>query len=206
MCLYRDFNQQIMKGTQMKKLFLTFCLLLPTLFANAEQPLTKDLVVNLQSTMTQLEKLQDKYPALKEEDMNANLFNTKNQLALIEAAGATNAIEKVVKGAGFDDIESFLEYAQRMTSSMFTVMKEQMPPGMNMDALIKRQESTLSAMKSSGLPETTIAEMKKGLAEMKAQAEMMEKAAVHAKPGDVSFMRQNLAWVMQQFEASMGAN
>ncbi len=205
MCLCRDFNQQIMKGTQMKKLFLTFCLLLPTLFANAEQPLTKDLVVNLQSTMTQLEKLQDKYPALKE-DMNANLFNTKNQLALIEAAGATNAIEKVVKGAGFDDIESFLEYAQRMTSSMFTVMKEQMPPGMNMDALIKRQESTLSAMKSSGLPETTIAEMKKGLAEMKAQAEMMEKAAVHAKPGDVSFMRQNLAWVMQQFEASMGAN
>ena len=77
---------------------------------------------------------------------------------------------------------------------------------MNMDALIKRQESTLSAMKSSGLPETTIAEMKKGLAEMKAQAEMMEKAAVHAKPGDVSFMRQNLAWVMQQFEASKGAN
>ena len=190
----------------MKKLLFAFCLLIPTFLANAEQALSKDLIANLQSTMMQLEKLQDKFPALKEEDMNANLFNTKNQLALIEAAGATDAIEKVVKSAGFDDIESFLQYAQRMTSSMFAVMKEQMPPGMNMDAMIKQQESALSAMKSSGMPESAMAEMKKGIADMKTQAEMMEKAVVHAKPGDVSFMRENLPWVMQQFEASMGAN
>lgn len=67
----------------MKKLFLTFCLLLPICVANAQQPLTRDLVANLQSTMIQLEKLQDKFPALSEEDMNANLFDTKNQLVRI---------------------------------------------------------------------------------------------------------------------------
>lgn len=128
------------------------------------------------------------------------------KLALIEAAGATGAIEKVVKSAGFDDIESFLEYAQRITSSMFAVMKEQMPSGMNMSAIIQQQESALSAMKSSGMPETALAEMKKGITDMKAQAAMMEKAVVHAKPDDVSFMRENVPWVMQQFEASMSAN
>ena len=104
--------------------------MLPGITFAGDKPLTKELVSALQGAMGTLENLQNRYPGLKEEELNANLFDTKAQLALIDAAGATGEVERVVKAAGFDDIESFLGYAQRMMSSMFAVMKEQMPADM----------------------------------------------------------------------------
>lgn len=188
----------------MKRLLLILCLLLPSISFAGDGPLTKELIKTLQGAMSQLEGLENKFPSLKEQDMNESMFDTKKQLALIEAAGATSEVERVVKAAGFDDIESFLGYTQRMMSSMFAVMKEQMPGGMDMQAMIQQQESALAAMKSSGMPEAALQQMIQGIEEMKQQALRMQKAAGHAQPADVSFMRENFGWIMQQFDANMG--
>ena len=188
----------------MKKLILIVAMLMSNIVFGAEQPMSKEIITSLQAAMEKLERLEGKFPALDEEKLNANMFDTKAQLALIEAAGATEAVERAIKSVGFDDIETFINYAQRMTSSMFAVMQEQMPAGMTMGDLIKQQESALESMKSSGLPEAALQEMQKGIADMKTQQSMMENAVSHAKSEDIAFMRNNFPWVMQQFESGFG--
>lgn len=188
----------------MKKFAFLLFVLLPSMTWAADKPFSKDLLMSLQNAMTQLQTLETQFPELNDEKMSGVMFDTDAQLALIDAAGATPAVEKIVTSAGFDSIESFLGYAQRMMSSMFSVMKEQMPAGLDMGQMIQQQEGMLQSMKSQGLPAESLKEMEQAIAQMKTQATMMDKAVAHAKPEDVSFMRDNLGWVMQQMEGALG--
>ncbi|GLS25146.1 hypothetical protein [Marinibactrum halimedae] len=186
----------------MKTFMFIVGLFLSPLTWPADKPFTKDLLSSLQSTMMQLEDLEQQFPALQNEKVDEDLFDTKAQLTLIESAGATDAVTKVVKSAGFEGIEPFLRYTQRMMSSIYVVMTEQMPASMNMDAMIQQQESMLASMKSSGMPDTTLQEMQNSIQEMRFEALKIEKAAKQAKPEDITFMRENMGWVMQKFEST----
>jgi hypothetical protein len=188
----------------MKPLIIFITLVLVSFHSFAEQALSKPLIEKYFATIEKFQVLENKYPAM-EKDLESLMQMTPDAaINKIKGLSAFGDIEKIVKMAGYDSFEQFYQQSYRIMSSMFAVQMQNMPAGMeSMSGMLK---GTLDRMKKSGMPDDMIKKMEKELAEQQANLTSMETLAKSASSQDVTFMKDNMMWLMSLMPNGIGTN
>jgi hypothetical protein len=180
----------------MKKIIITLSILLMSFIANAEQALSKDLILKYFNVTDQLEILELDNSSMLEEISDVMLLDRKEALRIVKSLDKYPQIKSITDSAGFTNFENFLDIGYRVIGSMYAVQLKKNPELMNIQNFTAVIESQIESMKKRNMPKEVIEEMEREVASQKNAIESMSKAAKDASSVDITFIDNNFEWLM----------
>ena len=177
----------------MKKILIILAMMSQSIWAYADQPLNKVIVEAFIQASANLDTLESKYPDIFQRADQFSNLEDEQFIQYMESSAAYPDIKRALFSSGFQSLEDFVSISKRLMASMYAVQIEQMPAGLNINAMM---ESGILAMKQTGASAEMIAEMQIDLDRQKAEMEEMNQAAKNVSAQDKKFARDNMAWLM----------
>lgn len=175
-------------------------ILLLTFFSNtllAASPLNKNTAEQYFSATRGLEVFEENHPEIAERFDSSDYTDKEKLMEMVQKDPQFSALEKVVKASGLSSFEAFYDLGIKITGAMMAIQMEQMPAGMSMEQMFSTQEASIERMKSMGVPKAELDKMKQEVEKQKAGIANMMKLAQHASEQDKAFVRENMAWIME---------
>lgn len=182
----------------MNKTSLLLMLVLATFsaFSQAEKVLSKDLITAFQQMSQQWEALEVKYPELSASIDDFDFTKPEQIIAQLKNSKAYPQIKSMLAQHDFSSIEEYYNTAMRVMGGMMDYQMNNMPEGMDIDAMTKMLKQNIAQMKASNAPSAMIDEMKKQLASMEKNMIKMKEAMKNTTEEDRKFFKDNAQWIM----------
>ena len=168
--------------------------------ALAEIALSKATAMQYFDAIKKLQIFEKNNPELAARLNSSDFLNKEKFMSMITREPKFGELENQVKLSGLPNFEAFYELGIRVTGGMMAVQMEQMPQGMNIEQLLSSQQQTIDQMKAANLPQAQIDQMSQQLQKQRKNMEQMVALAKRASAEDIAFVKDNIAWLMQNMQ------
>jgi len=180
----------------MKNIIAVIVLMSLPLWANAAQPLSRELIKSFYAVSTKLDGLESKYPKTFKAADELGMSKKSEIIQLLKSSKAYPDIKSILSSNGFNGLTDYFAVSERFMGSMYSVQMEKMPKGMKLDAATTSFKESIRQMKKSGAPAGVIAEMEANLKQQQIYQKNMQRAAKDASKADKKFVSENFDWLM----------
>ena len=182
----------------MKKtsIFIAMLLMIFSSLSQAEQTLSKKLIISFQQLSQQWETLDVDYPELSASLDEMDLSQPKKIIAQLKNSKAYPKIKSILANSDFDTIEEYYDVAVRVMGGMMAYQMQNMPEGMDVDSITAMLKSSITQMKTNNAPKSMIDKMQKQLADMEKSMNNMKEAMKNTSAADMKFISDNAEWFM----------
>jgi len=182
----------------MKKesMFLAVVLLFISTFSQAEQALSRDLIISFQKVSEQWEALEVNYPDLSVSLDEVDLSQAEKLISQLTNSKAYPQIKSILAEYDFSTIEEYYDVATRVMGGMMSYQMQNIPEAMNVDSMVQMLKQNIEQMKASNAPSSMVNEMENQLAGMERNMRNMKEAMKNTSTADIKFISDNAQWIM----------
>ena len=188
----------------LKPLFFVFISACAGLFhvsAHAEQALSKALIEQYVKTTAQLDELLIAHPDVEQQLSEAMMMDKSQRSALIRSMAIYPEVEAIISDQGFDSVESFLDFSERVSGATINVEMKQTANEMSLDDYIKQMKEQIVEMKKQGSSQALVNEMEATINMQMNSMQYILDIAKNSSAEDIKFATDNYEWLMQMLES-----
>jgi hypothetical protein len=188
----------------LKPLFFVCISACATLFhvsAHAEQALSKALIEQYVKTTAQLDELLIAHPDVEQQLSEAMMMDKSQRFALIHSMAIYPEVEAIISDQGFDSVESFLDFSERVSGATINVEMKQTANEMSLDDYIKQMKEQIVEMKKQGSSQALVNEMEATINMQMNSMQYILDIAKNSSAEDIKFATDNYEWLMQMLDS-----
>jgi len=171
-------------------------LLFISTFSQAEQALSRDLIISFQKVSEQWEALEVNYPDLSVSLDEVDLSQAEKLISQLTNSKAYPQIKSILAEYDFSTIEEYYDVATRVMGGMMSYQMQNIPEAMNVDSMVQMLKQNIEQMKASNAPSSMVNEMENQLAGMERNMRNMKEAMKNTSTADIKFISDNAQWIM----------
>ncbi|AZQ84155.1 hypothetical protein EKO29_09050 [Colwellia sp. Arc7-635] len=181
---------------------ISACSMLFNVSAYAEQALSKPLIEQYVKTTAQLDELLIAHPDVEQQLSEAMMMDKSQRSALIRSMAIYPKVDDIISGQGFDSVEVFLDFSERVSAATINVEMKQTQNEMSLDDYIKQMKEQIAVMKKQGSSQALINEMEATINMQMNSMQYLLDIAKNSSEEDIKFATDNYEWLMQMLEST----